>query len=119
MAKGGDAICYSNILRAAFPLVVGICVVDELATFLLDVALRAGAAWLELLSEVMMKGRRKVISHRWSLQAQFEFEVSRTLAKRSDKDAHRFLDAALVFGRDFEPTGRLAGGSRSPNVEEP
>ncbi len=119
LAKGGDAICYSNILRAAFPLVVDICVVDELPTFPLDVALRAGAACLELLSEVMMKGRRKVISHRWSLQVQFEFEVSRTLAKRSNKDAHRFLDAALVFGRDFEPTGRLAGGSRSPNVEEP
>jgi myo-inositol-1(or 4)-monophosphatase len=66
----------------------------------------------------MMKGRRKVTSHRWSLQAQFELEASRTLAKRSNKDAHRFLDAALVFGRDFEPTGRLAGGSRNPNVEE-
>lgn len=69
-------------------------------------------------TEVMMKGRRKVVSHRWSLQAQFELEASRTLAKRSNKDAHRFLDAALVFGRDFEPTGWLVGGSRNPNVEE-
>jgi hypothetical protein len=119
LAKGVDSICYSNILSAAFPLVVDICVVDELPTFPLDVALRAGAACLELLPEVMMKGRRKVISHRWSLQAQFELDVSRTLAKRPNKDAHRFLDAALVFGRDFEPIGRLAGGSRSPNVKEP
>jgi hypothetical protein len=31
-----------------------ICVVDELPTFLLDVELRAGAAYLELLSEVMI-----------------------------------------------------------------
>lgn len=108
----------SSILRATCPLVVDICVVDELPTFPLDVALKAGAVFLELLSEVMMKGRRKVISHRWSLQAQFELEVSRTLAKRSNKDAHRFLDAALVFGRDFEPTGRLANGLRSPSVEE-
>lgn len=65
-----------------------------------------------------MKGRRKVVSHRWSLQAQFELEASRALAKRSNKSAHRFLDAALVFGRDFEPTGWLVGGSRNPNVEE-
>lgn len=118
LAKVRDTICYSNILRGAFPLVVDICVVDGLPIFPLDVALRAGAAYVELLSEVMMKGRRKVISHRWSLQAEFELEVSCTLAKRSVKDAHRFLDAALVLGRDFEPTGRLAGGSR-PNVEEP
>lgn len=74
-------------------------------------------ACLKLLSEVMMKGRRKVINHRWSLQAQFEAEARRTLAKRSKKDAHRFLDAALVFGRSFEPTGRLAGGSCKPQVE--
>lgn len=58
-----------------------------------------------------MKGRRKVISHKWSLQAQFELEASCALAKRSKKVAHRFLDAALVFGSDFEPTGVLAGGS--------
>jgi myo-inositol-1(or 4)-monophosphatase len=86
--------------------------------FLSDVAFRAGAAYLTLLSEVMMKGRRKVISYRWSLQAQFELEARRSLAKRSNKDAHRFLDAALEFGRDFEPTGLLAGGSRKPQVEE-
>lgn len=66
-----------------------------------------------------MKGKRKVKSYRWSLQAQFGLEVSRTLAKRSDKRAQRFLDAALVFGSDFEPTGRLAGGSHSSNSEKP
>lgn len=66
-----------------------------------------------------MKGRRKVISPRWSLQAQFEAEARRTLAKRSKQDAQRFLDAALVFGRNFEPTGRLAGGLCKPKVEGP
>ena len=65
-----------------------------------------------------MKGRRKVISSKWSLQAQFEVEASRTLANRSKKGANRFLDAALVFGRDFEPTGRLAGDSCNPTVEK-
>jgi hypothetical protein len=82
-----------------------------------EVALRTGVACLKLLSEVMMKGRRKVISHRWSLQAQFEAEARRTLAKRSKKNANRFLDAALVFGGSFEPAGRLAGDSCKPHVE--
>ncbi|MNB94064.1 hypothetical protein D3C75_412090 [compost metagenome] len=72
---------------------------------------------MKLLSEVMMKGRRKVINKKWAMQAQFEAEAKRTLAKRSKKDAHRFLDVALVFGRSFEPTGRLAGGSCKPQIE--
>jgi hypothetical protein len=94
------------------------------------VALRAGVTCLKLLTEDMMKGRRKVVTHRWSLQSQFkakakaeaeaeaEAEVRRTLAKRSKKDAQRFLDAALVFGRSFEPTGRLAGGSSARQVQD-
>jgi fructose-1,6-bisphosphatase/inositol monophosphatase family enzyme len=62
--------------------------------------------------EAMMKGRRKVISHKWSLQAQFEIEAIRALTNRSNKGAQRFLDAALAFGRDLEPVGWLAGNFR-------
>jgi myo-inositol-1(or 4)-monophosphatase len=65
-----------------------------------------------------MKGRRKVISHKWSLVYQFEAEASRIMAKRSKKGANRFLDAALLFGKEFEPAGRLAGESHSLIVEE-
>lgn len=65
-----------------------------------------------------MKGRRKVISGRWSLQAQVEVEARRTIENRSKKVAHRFLDTALVFGRDFEPTGRLAGNLRGSPAEK-
>lgn len=76
-------------------------------------------ACLRLQPEVMMKGRRKVISHKSSLQGQFEAEAEagRTLVKRSKKNAHRFLDAALVFGGSFEPSGCQAGGSCKPHVE--
>lgn len=56
-----------------------------------------------------MKGRRKAKQLKWSLRAQFEVDASQIMAKRSQIAAHRFLDAALVFGKDFEPTGRLAG----------
>ena len=62
--------------------------------------------------EEMMKGRRKVKNHKCSLRAQFQIEAIRVLANRSNNGAQKFLDAALAFGRDFEPTGRLAGDSR-------
>jgi myo-inositol-1(or 4)-monophosphatase len=62
--------------------------------------------------EAVMKGRRKVINHKWSLQALFEVEASRGFAKRSKKSADRFLNAALVFGKEFEPIGRLAGDKK-------
>jgi hypothetical protein len=65
-----------------------------------------------------MKGRRKFISNQWSLLTQYQTVAGRALASRSKKNASRFLDAALIFGRDFEPIGRLAGDSRMLSVEE-
>jgi hypothetical protein len=64
-----------------------------------------------------MKGRRKIKKPKWLLLAQFEVEGRCMTAKRSKKAANRFLDAALIFGKDFEPTGRLAGDSLSAAVE--
>lgn len=57
-----------------------------------------------------MKGRRKVRTSKWFLKAQFEAEAQRMMANRSNKAAHRFLDAASQFGMEHEPTGRLTGG---------
>lgn len=65
-----------------------------------------------------MKGRRKVVSYKWSLQTRFEVEAKRKLGKRSKKAEHRFLDAALLFGADFEPIGLLSGGLRNPALGE-
>lgn len=64
-----------------------------------------------------MKGRRKIKDPKWALQAQFEVEANRLLANRSKKAAHRFFDAITPLVIDQEPTGRLAGGSRSPAAE--
>ncbi|WP_421138691.1 hypothetical protein [Pseudomonas sp. NFX15] len=74
---------------------------------------------LIILLEAMMKGRRKDIGKKWLLRAQFEVEAKRTLSKRSVKSAQRFLDAALAFGRDFEPIGRLAGDSGGRDDRKP
>jgi hypothetical protein len=57
-----------------------------------------------------MKGRRKVKTSKWFLKAQFEAEAQRMMANRSNEAAHRFLNAALQFGIEHEPIGRLAGG---------
>lgn len=57
-----------------------------------------------------MKGRRKVTTSKWFLKIQLEVEAQRMMAKRPNDAAHRFLDAALQFGIEHEPTGRLAGG---------
>lgn len=57
-----------------------------------------------------MKGRRKVTTSKWFLKVQLEVEAQRMMAKRPNDAAHRFLDAALQFGIEHEPTGRLAGG---------
>jgi fructose-1,6-bisphosphatase/inositol monophosphatase family enzyme len=65
---------------------------------------------LTVSEEAVMKGRRKVVNHKWSLQALIEVETKRKFERRSKKSAHRFLNAALTFGKEFEPTGRLAGG---------
>lgn len=56
-----------------------------------------------------MKGRRKVKTAKWFLKTQFEAEAQRMMADRSSEAAHRFLDAALQFGIEHEPIGRLAG----------
>jgi len=61
-----------------------------------------------------MKGRRKVKTCKWLLNAQFVVEAQHMSARRSKKAANRFLDAALQFGAEHEPIGRLAGGSSSP-----
>jgi len=63
--------------------------------------------------EAVMKGRRKVVNQKWSLKVQIEIEANRRMAKRSKKSASRFLDAALVHGKDFEPTGWLVGGPQN------
>ncbi|WP_081015027.1 hypothetical protein [Pseudomonas fluorescens] len=57
-----------------------------------------------------MKGRRKIKTTKWSLQAQLEVEAKSALAIRSKEAANRFLDAASSFSIDYEPIGRLAGG---------
>lgn len=65
-----------------------------------------------------MKGKRKVISHKWSFQARVEAEANRMMATRSKNVAQRFLNKALAFGEDFEPTGRLAGHLCHSELEE-
>lgn len=65
-----------------------------------------------------MKGRRKVVSHKLLLHALYEAEAKSRLEARSKASANRFLDAALLFGKEFEPIGRLAGESRSPIERE-
>lgn len=61
-----------------------------------------------------MKGRRKVVSHKLSLHALNEGEAKSRMGTKSKASANRFLDAALLFGKEFEPIGRLAGESRNP-----
>lgn len=58
-----------------------------------------------------MKGRRKVRTVKWFLKAQFEAEAQRMMVNRSNKAAHRFLDAASHFGMNHEPTGPFTGGA--------
>lgn len=55
-----------------------------------------------------MKGRRKVKTLKWKMKAQFEEHAQALLRNRSDKQS-RFLDRALLDGRELEPVGRLAG----------
>ncbi|MCF4987426.1 hypothetical protein [Pseudomonas syringae] len=60
-----------------------------------------------------MKGRRKVKTSKWFLKAQFEAEAQRLIKNKPYQTACRFLDAALQFGIEHEPAGRLAGVSIS------
>lgn len=57
-----------------------------------------------------MKGRHKVTTSKWFLKAQVEAKAQCMMANRSNAEAHRFLDAALHYGIEHEPVGRLAGG---------
>ncbi|MNG31089.1 hypothetical protein D3C84_1168340 [compost metagenome] len=65
-----------------------------------------------------MKGRRKVSTSKWFLKAQFEGEAQYMKASRSKNGANRFLDAALQFGAELEPTGRLAGRSSPASSQD-
>ncbi|CRL51612.1 hypothetical protein [Pseudomonas sp. URMO17WK12:I11] len=56
-----------------------------------------------------MKGKRKVKMNQWLLAEQFQVEAQAVLRARTAR-ASRFLDIALVAGRDVEPVGLLAGG---------
>ena len=56
-----------------------------------------------------MKGRHKVKTSKWFLKAQFETEAQRMIANRSNRAAHRFLDAASQLGTKHEPAGRFTG----------
>ncbi|WP_158242093.1 hypothetical protein [Pseudomonas sp. QC2] len=57
-----------------------------------------------------MKGRHKVTTSKWFLKAKLEADAQRMMATRPNEAANRFLDAALQFGIEHEPIGRLAGG---------
>ena len=56
-----------------------------------------------------MKGRRKVKTLKWSLEAKFRSEAREILLHRRMRQQVRFLDIAAQKGRDMEPVGRLAG----------
>lgn len=56
-----------------------------------------------------MKGKRKDKAIKWRFKNSHEVDAQCLLSKRSLKSAHRFLDAALAHGPDFEPLGVLAG----------
>ena len=61
-----------------------------------------------------MKGKRKVKANQWQVAEHFKAEAQAALGARSPR-ANRFLDAALMAGRDLEPVGLLAGsGPRRP-----
>jgi len=74
-------------------------------------AMKGASATHSIHERAVMKGRRKVSTSKWFLKAKFEAEAQRISASRSKNVANRFLDAALQFGAEYEPTGRLAGGS--------
>lgn len=57
-----------------------------------------------------MKGKRKLKSPNRLLLIRHQVEARSLLAKRSKKNANRFLDAISAFLMDHEPAGRLAGG---------
>ncbi|MBS3958858.1 MAG: hypothetical protein KGZ52_05600 [Xanthomonadaceae bacterium] len=61
-----------------------------------------------------MKGKRKVKTKKWQVAEHFKDAAQAALRARSAR-ANRFLDAALLAGRDLEPVGLLAGtGPRLP-----
>lgn len=57
-----------------------------------------------------MKGRRKIKTSKWNLQAQFIQEAKSILESESYAcRSGRFLSKAVATGRDAEPVGLLAG----------
>ncbi len=57
-----------------------------------------------------MKGRRKIKTSKWKLQAQFIQEAKSILESESYAcRSGRFLSKAVAAGRDVEPVGLLAG----------
>lgn len=60
-----------------------------------------------------MKGKRKVKTTKWRIAEQFKAEAQWFLGRRSAR-ANRFLDVALSAGKEFEPTGWLAGARTQP-----
>jgi hypothetical protein len=65
-----------------------------------------------------MKGRRKIRTTKWNLQAQLRIEAQLLLAGRSQKAKNRFLDATAAFDNDHEPIGVLAGCSLSAHNKQ-
>ena len=51
------------------------------------------------------------------MKDQLETEATLMLEHRSHKASHRFLDAALTFGVEHEPTGLLADSRKCSRYE--
>lgn len=56
-----------------------------------------------------MKGRRKVKTLKWSLEAKFKSEAREILLHSRMRQQMRLFEIAAQKGRDMEPVGRLAG----------
>lgn len=56
-----------------------------------------------------VKGRRKVKTLKWSLEAKFKAEAREILLLRRIRQQIELLEIAAQRGCDMEPVGRLAG----------
>jgi hypothetical protein len=59
-----------------------------------------------------MKGRRKVVTKKWHMLAQFEADA-RVLAGTMSANQKRFMQVATQIGRSDEPVGGMAGISNA------
>ncbi|WP_448647369.1 hypothetical protein [Pseudomonas mohnii] len=64
-----------------------------------------------------MKGKRKVKTLKWQNTASSMAQAHCRIQQRTAR-ASRFLDVAFSLGREFEPIGLLAGGSKPCSQEE-